>query len=530
MNRVLLVDDEIFAVKGIVSGVHWGRLGVSEVLEAYHAERAKQILMETPIDIVVCDIEMPEENGLELVQWINLNKPDVISVFLTCHADFSFARKAIQLGSYDYLLKPVIFSELESVLECALRKSRERREKEKAAEKLLKYESIWEDKKAERIERFWHDILSQRLLAKDSVIQEAISEYQLPISHEQEIVMILVKIEKSQASFHERDDEAAPSSLSKLAEELILDKYDGQLVENHEGNMVILLYVDERSSFGNEELKEACKAFIIACNQSLYAGIWCYIGEKSALVDIVRSYHTLLDWDRRNSLKVNHVFSLQDKMEVKQIGSSSTSFLDWTVWLDKGDFSSISILIDEKLVRWNNRAFSVEQLHDIYYGFLQAVYEVLQKNGIPAERLMKDGLLPEVSIATRNLAELSKWMKRMAAAVISLLFTQRPSNPIVQKIKEYIEQHLHVDISRDDLADYVYLHPDYLSRLFRKETGRSLSDYILQERMKKAANLLLHSNEPVSQIALNLGYGNFSHFARMFKRIYGITPLVFRKK
>jgi two-component system response regulator YesN len=74
------------------------------------------------------------------------------------------------------------------------------------------------------------------------------------------------------------------------------------------------------------------------------------------------------------------------------------------------------------------------------------------------------------------------------------------------------------------------LNEAYISRLFRKETGVSLSDFILQERMKKAAALLTGTDEAVSQIAVNLGFGNFSYFARMFKRVYGVTPHEFRKR
>lgn len=73
------------------------------------------------------------------------------------------------------------------------------------------------------------------------------------------------------------------------------------------------------------------------------------------------------------------------------------------------------------------------------------------------------------------------------------------------------------------------LNPAYLSRLFRKETGMVLTDYILQEKMRRASELLVLSDSSISEIADSLGYGNFSYFARLFRKVYGVTPHEYRK-
>ena len=69
MFNVLIVDDEIYAVKGIIAGIGWKSLNVSETFEAYHAKEAKAILESQHVDLMICDINMPEENGLELLEW-----------------------------------------------------------------------------------------------------------------------------------------------------------------------------------------------------------------------------------------------------------------------------------------------------------------------------------------------------------------------------------------------------------------------------------------------------------------------------
>ena len=116
MYNLLVVDDELYAVKGITQGIDWSQMDISEVFEAFNAEEAKERFALSTVDIVICDIEMPSSNGLELLEWIKENYPQTETIFVTGHADFSYARRAIHLGSFDYLLKPVDYEELKSVV------------------------------------------------------------------------------------------------------------------------------------------------------------------------------------------------------------------------------------------------------------------------------------------------------------------------------------------------------------------------------------------------------------------------------
>jgi two-component system response regulator YesN len=530
MYNVLLVDDEIFAVKGIVSGVDWAGLGIGEVYEAYHAKAAKERLLETPIDVMVCDIEMSEENGLELVHWVKRHQPNVVAIFLTCHADFSFAQKAIQLGSYDYLLKPVVFSELERVLRGALDSIQEKREAKEMNEQLQKYQQMWENKRPALIERFWQDLLSQRLLPSETTFHAALSDYQLPIAAYPYIQMILISVEQWEKPFSARDEEIMGFALRSAAEEIIIGSKQGQVVEDNRGNIVILIYRNESDPRNEEDLQALCGDYLLACNRYFYCRLSCYIGEAVPLAQIMKTYHGLLDWEHRNVLQFNSVLLFRDFVQRDEKGAATISLMDWTEWFEKGEREPLNEFVDAVLDSLYAQQASIETLEAFYHSFLQVIYYVLHRKGIHAQMLYRDGTLSELSTVTKSLSELRRWMKGMIATVTELLSAKRPPNSIVQKLQEYIAQHLHEDFSREDLATYVFLNEAYISRLFRKETGISLSDYILQERMKKAAGLLTGTDEAVSQIAVNLGFGNFSYFARMFKRVYGVTPHEFRKR
>lgn len=123
MNHILLVDDET-AMLGILENVlHWNELNIDEIYTANNAIKAKEILQTHRIDITVCDIEMPQESGLELISWIQDIYPEIVNIILTGHPDFNYARSAISLGVYRYLLKPVAFDELEETIRMGLEKN-----------------------------------------------------------------------------------------------------------------------------------------------------------------------------------------------------------------------------------------------------------------------------------------------------------------------------------------------------------------------------------------------------------------------
>lgn len=100
---------------------------------------------------------------------------------------------------------------------------------------------------------------------------------------------------------------------------------------------------------------------------------------------------------------------------------------------------------------------------------------------------------------------------------------------VVKEICAYIREHLSEDLTRDELAQRAFLSPDHLSHIFREQTGRSLTDYIMEQRVKRAKELLLASDMSVRDVALASGFQNISYFAKQFKRRTGKTPQAFRK-
>lgn len=103
------------------------------------------------------------------------------------------------------------------------------------------------------------------------------------------------------------------------------------------------------------------------------------------------------------------------------------------------------------------------------------------------------------------------------------------SKPVIM-IMDYIYDNLHSRISEQDIAEYVSLSTSYISRLFKKEVGVTISTYIAVKRVETAQNMLKYSEHSPADIANYLAFTSHSHFISVFKKYTGMTPNEFRRK
>ncbi len=100
----------------------------------------------------------------------------------------------------------------------------------------------------------------------------------------------------------------------------------------------------------------------------------------------------------------------------------------------------------------------------------------------------------------------------------------------VAECVEYIEAHLHMPVRIDEVAEHVHMSPSYLSVLFRKETGKAFSDYVMFRRIETAENMLLYSDYSSTEISEILAFSSQSYFIRCFRKWTGMTPKEYRRK
>lgn len=103
-------------------------------------------------------------------------------------------------------------------------------------------------------------------------------------------------------------------------------------------------------------------------------------------------------------------------------------------------------------------------------------------------------------------------------------------NLLVQKAIQYVEVHYGGKVTLKDMSEELHLSPNYLCELFKRHTGKNLTEYVTEYRMMKAKTYLNHVEYKVSDVAEMVGYKEAKYFSSAFKKAYGITPLEYRNK
>ncbi|WP_308636244.1 response regulator transcription factor [Paenibacillus silvisoli] len=131
MIRTLIVDDEIYVRKGLISVLPWEKFSFKIVGEASSGDKALEFLKDNGVDVMFMDLTMPGMSGFELMKETRNSFPDLKVVVLTCHQDFDFIQETMRLGAIDYIVKTQLEKEkLEDVLErIASRLRRESKER-----------------------------------------------------------------------------------------------------------------------------------------------------------------------------------------------------------------------------------------------------------------------------------------------------------------------------------------------------------------------------------------------------------------
>ncbi|UBF30469.1 AraC family transcriptional regulator (plasmid) [Kovacikia minuta CCNUW1] len=102
------------------------------------------------------------------------------------------------------------------------------------------------------------------------------------------------------------------------------------------------------------------------------------------------------------------------------------------------------------------------------------------------------------------------------------------SDPLLNRVFDFIEANYHRSISLSDVAQAVGYSPAYLTDVVRRQTGQPVHSWIIERRMAAARSLLLETDQPITRIAETIGYQDAGHFFRQFRQRHGIPPQAWR--
>lgn len=161
---------------------------------------------------------------------------------------------------------------------------------------------------------------------------------------------------------------------------------------------------------------------------------------------------------------------------------------------------------------------------------VQMVYAWLSEREIKANALFSDAEMEKLQRdALSGRDQMIEYAKMLVQKAIQYKQYINKSDSVMSQVCAYIDAHYREEIHREELGELVFLNTDYLSRIFKKEKGISISTYIIQKRVEEAKKLLTQSTLPINTVSLYVGYSNFSYFTKMFKENTGYAPLEYRR-
>lgn len=508
--KLVIVEDEDNIRHSLECFIPWNAMGFQVVGAFSDGSDALAYLKEHPCDAVLTDILMSRMSGLELIRTLYEIQPQIKVVILSGHSDFAYAQQAIQYQVVHYLVKPVDEEELISVFK-GLKEQLDTRQDELA-------EAGQENRELKQLLQrgFFRDLLSGRISSG-----KELKEYRklLNLEQIQENSQLVVYDLSLDTTGEEEEDytasvEAALGELTGGANEIC---HVFSMEERQDLWRIVFVGLP---GVNEALLQKRCDGQM----QTLCKTLGDVTGHAPAfrLAQAV----TLL-----NRLLVT-ADSLEDSGPSAQSGSDRHALCEkiiapyklLIVELDLGSKKTVLHLLDRML-----RELDGASLEDMQFSFknLFAVVELDYKKRKCNVLRLTDGQFDiNCLYRAQDVQSLEDCVKNAFIALCDGLQRNKPhsEHTIVERLVEYIQEHMEEDIGHEELAKKYRVHPGYLSRLFKQEMGVTLSEYLLRIRIEKAASLLKEGRYKIGDVAGMVGYSTSSYFSVMFKKYTGFSP------
>jgi two-component system response regulator YesN len=535
MTSVIIADDDLLVREILKKSIPWKSLGLSLLAAAENGQEALDMCQEKSPDILLADIRMPGLNGLEVAFRLLEKSVRTRVIFISGIQDFNYARSALNVQAAGYILKPIQLNEVIA----ALKRVRDAIEIESSREMVLRR---MREKLVENIP-LARDVflrnLSLHAQRKDADLGEQLEYFNLPFKHEEEAAAAVLEID----DYHELIRDKSEDEIQLL--NFTIKRFIDQVLENYQAGSGCIPRDGEYVIILNGRYSEEHKLSLIIENilelVRGYGGLSVSIGVGSRVqrLDAVHiSCHearcALSNKFFTGPGSIIHFGDITGNRAIKnKIGDEDSGRLKYLHQaiigqMRLGSEEKITGLFEEfqaavngagSLSREYIRGQFLELVITAYQEFCKTEGEVpgIFESYVGAMRRLFD---------VETVSEIKDQCLSMMKTVISYFrekYNER-SHRSVSRIKDYIIKMRNRNISLADIANEVYMSPSYMCAVFKRETGKTVNEFIIEDKMNHAKDLLRNSRMKIFEIAEHLGYENPHYFSYSFKRFTGLTP------
>jgi len=507
---VMIVDDEKLVLEDLSTIVDWEAHGFEIVATAVNGKQALAKFRQYRPQVIFTDIKMPFMDGIELIKQIREMDNQVQIIILTAYEDFNYAKSAIQHGIMDYVIKSAIDSQSASNL---LRH---------IAAVIVKQGQVLDILKEKQISDFFYTDENDKGPVEVDMFRTPyfylMIEQDMPVNLPGDYVIDSIRIQNNDII------------------SVLLDKENPEfriIAASHTPRDQILLVLD---------IAKSSRAEI---NRIIYQAATEY---KSKLEDRFQTRFTIY----MVSVKMN-LFELKALYKNKSNSLYQKYLMDGKGIYDLVDFQPArpgriaEPALDSGLIADCIEEYNEEKIREYIGKLFLAV--INYKGLFSLSRALYDLLLQyyrqlDIYSDSWDLSFESNWKYWLDAkslrnwfanAYIRLIWQRKNTNyqkysKMISQAMEYIHKNYDdCNLSIKDIADAVQLSTGYLCVLFKKETGKTLNNYIAEVRINQAKKMLREHNLKVYEISEAVGFKSSQYFSQVFIKLVGMIPNEYRK-
>lgn len=514
--KILIVEDEKEKAKGIAYLVEKYNPLCTPIKLAHNGTEGYEIALEHKPDIILTDICMPIQDGLDMIQALQEKNVQSEFIILSGYAEFNYAKKAIELGVRDFITKPVDELELQETLNKVCKEIMKRRKSEDSFHKMN------DDMRRYALRDF---LISG--IDHNYVVREFLEDNKILESYKQFTCMIF------DWEVDEKEEEFIETEICNVEEREQFFAYGVKTGKNQMAVIVAAreLCVEEKRKLAEKLIEKIKKTSDVLSGCSIGIGnTYCeymQLGNayEEATVALnyrilkgsntVILYEELYDMEKRTDLITEkEMDQLKERIDrLDQEGFHITV---------KGIFSRV--LSENKLSLLELQKLSLNivllGLHNIPTAQLQ-MNEYFGKNLFTLESIEK----------FKTIEQLENWIINMVNSMNELMLKDSvpKKKDVITEAKEYIRQHYNQNITLNDISKNFFINPYYFSQLFKKKTGMTYQKYLTNYRIDRAKKLLAETDLRIYEVCKLVGYSDVNHFNQVFDRNEGVKPGEYRQ-
>ncbi len=527
---VLLADDEYLLRSLVKRIINWDDLGLEVVCEASDGEEAIQLIEQHHPKIAIIDINMPFINGLELARIISERFSHIQVIILTGYPDFTYAQEALRAKAVNYITKPIDAQELKNALTIA-------RDSIKAQEHFNReYVNLMSEAfrgqsavKSDYLRRLVNGVIKD----DDPVIIKQFAQWD-ERWQSCGFIVIVVSIETVDSSCSSPPDQVLYlNALANIALEIISQNRSCEALI--ELDMTITLIAGMACQDWNHQFKQLendCLEIVRLSEQYLKISPSMTIGScQQSPTMVTRSYSEAIHLMKERFYRHEPILVLQpDAQKTTSLNVSLPADTATKIHslLLLGHFKQAHHSVEHIFIQAEQNRVPEEFIKSVSLNLLSVFQTYLAEKNLTVPNGSLNDMIA-LALSASSIHQLRSLVLDRLSTITTLaesVYDSVQMHPIVRNALVEIDQRYHEPIlSLDQIAKTLFVNPSYLSTLFKRETGQTLTEYLVDFRMKKAISLIKTDiRRDISEVASAVGYRDVYYFARCFKRHFGSSP------